>query len=109
MHADWGGIRQRGPEACTRQVTARGSWPGQARALFLHRTTTRTMASTQQPKGRDGVLTALDLLIQALNIAKDACGIPPAQVAFGSASVLLTMIRVCFSLLPEDEFVAHVV
>ena len=52
------------------------------------------MASPQQPKGRDGVLSALDVLIQALNLAKDSCGIPPAQVAFGSASVLLSMIRV---------------
>ena len=52
------------------------------------------MASSQPPKGRDGVLSALDVLIQALNLAKDACGIPPAQIAFASASVLLTMIRV---------------
>jgi hypothetical protein len=51
------------------------------------------MASTsQQPKDR--VPPALDVLIQVLNIAKDSCGIPPAQVAFGSASALLTVIRV---------------
>ena len=61
------------------------------------------MASSQQPKGRDGVLTTLDLFIQALNIAKDACGIPPAQVALGSASVLLTMIRVRSSLFRENK------
>jgi hypothetical protein len=57
------------------------------------------MASSQQQKGRDGVLSTLDVSIQALNFAKDSCGIPPAQIAFGSASVLLTMIRVCFLLL----------
>ena len=62
-----------------------------------------TMASSQQQKGRDGVLTTLDLSIQALNIAKDACGIPPAQVALGSASVLLTMIRVRFSSFREHK------
>ena len=56
------------------------------------------MAPSQQTTGRDGVLTTLDLFIQALNIAKDACGIPPAQVALGSASILLTMIRARFSL-----------
>ena len=67
------------------------------------------MASSQQPKECDGVLTTLDLFIQTLNIAKDACGIPPAQVAFGSASVLLTMIRVRLSLLREDRVPAHVV
>ena len=61
------------------------------------------MASSQQQKGRDGVLTTLDLSIQALNIAKDACGIPPAQVALGSASVLLTMIRVRFFLSREHK------
>ena len=52
------------------------------------------MASSQQPKGRDGVPPTLDVFIQALNFAKDSCGIPPAQVAFGSASALLSMIRV---------------
>jgi hypothetical protein len=61
------------------------------------------MASSQPPKGRDGVLSTLNVLIQALDIAKDACGIPPAQIALGSASVLLTMIRVGFPILCEDE------
>ena len=56
------------------------------------------MASTsQQPKKRrDRVLPTLDLVIQTMNLAKDTCGIPPAQVVFGSVSVLLTMIRVRF-------------
>ena len=54
-----------------------------------------TMASTsQRQKGRDGALSTLDVLIQVLTIAKGACGIPPAQVAFGSAVALLAMIRV---------------
>ena len=47
----------------------------------------------QQKKGRDGILSMLDLVIQTVNLAKDTCGIPPAQVVFGSVSVLLTMIR----------------
>jgi hypothetical protein len=55
------------------------------------------MASTSQPpKGRDGLLSTLDVFIQVLTTAKDTCGIPPAQIAFGSASALLTMIRVHF-------------
>jgi hypothetical protein len=54
--------------------------------------------TSQQQKGRDGAISALDVSIQALNIAKDTCGILPAQVAFGSASVLLSMIRACFPL-----------
>ena len=53
------------------------------------------MASTPQPpKGRDGVLSTLDVFILGLGLAKDSCGIPPAQIALGSAVVLLTMIRV---------------
>ena len=61
------------------------------------------MASSQRPKGRDGVISALDVFIQTLGIAKDACGIPPAQIAFGSAGVLLTMIRVRSPLLGEED------
>jgi hypothetical protein len=78
-------------------------------ALFSLPHPISTMASSQRPKGRDGVQMTLDLLIQALNIAKDACGIPPAQVAFSSASVLLTMIRVCFSPFREKKFPTHAV
>jgi hypothetical protein len=66
------------------------------------------MASPQPPKGRDGVLSTLDLLIQALDLAKDACGIPPAQIALGSASVLLTLIRVRSPTLREDNHLIHV-
>jgi hypothetical protein len=66
------------------------------------------MASTQQPKSRDGVLSTLDDFIQALIVAKDSCGIPPAKIAFGSASVLLIMIRVCFLLLCKDKFLIRV-
>ena len=71
---------------------------------------TSTMTSTSQPtRGRDVVLPTLDVFIQVLNIAKDACGIPPAQVALGSASSLLTMIQVRFPLLRwEDQPPAHV-
>ena len=68
------------------------------------------MASmSQQPKGPDGVLSTLDLFIQALNFAKDTCGIPPAQAAFGSVSAVLTMIRVRFSPLCEDNLLTRVV
>lgn len=66
------------------------------------------MTSTPKPpKGRDGVLITLDLFIQGLDLAKDACGIPPAQAVFASASVLLAMIKVRFTLLCEVESVIH--
>ena len=62
------------------------------------------MASrSQSPKGHDGALSTLDVLIQVLSLAKDTCGIPPAQIALASAVVLLTMIRVRFPLLGVDE------
>ena len=67
------------------------------------------MASTSQRQdGRDAVLPTLDVFIQVLNIAKDACGILPAQVAFGSASALLAMIRVHSPLLRKDELLTDV-
>jgi hypothetical protein len=53
------------------------------------------MASkSKQSEGRDRILSVLDALILALGLARDACGVPPAQIAFGSARILLTMIRV---------------
>ena len=67
-----------------------------SRELFSHPPRTSTMASSQQFKGRDVVLSTLDGSVQVLNLAKDTCGIPPAQIVFGSASVLLTMIRASF-------------
>ena len=56
-------------------------------------------SASQQSKGRERVLPTLDVFIQVLNIAKDTCGIPPAQIAFGSAGVLLSMIRARFPFL----------
>ena len=49
---------------------------------------------SQRPKGQDSVLSTLNVAIDILNLAKDLSGILPARAAFGSVSVLLTMIRV---------------
>ena len=55
-----------------------------------------TMTSeSPDSKGRDNTISTLDGLIQVLGLAKDTCGIPPAQAAFGAVSALLTIIRVC--------------
>ena len=54
---------------------------------------------SQRPKGQEKVLFLLNAGIQAVNLAKEASGVTPAQVAFGAAGVLLTMIKVCFSVL----------
>lgn len=53
-------------------------------------------ANSRPPEARDGTLSSLNVAIEVLNLAKDITGIAPAQAAFGSASALLTMIRVRF-------------
>ena len=52
-----------------------------------------------QSKRRDNVLSSLNVTIEALSLAKEASSITPAKVVFGSVSIILTMIRVGFSLL----------
>ena len=53
------------------------------------------MASkSQRQEGSDGLLPALDVAIEVLNLAKEISAITPAKAAFGSVSVLLAMIRV---------------
>jgi hypothetical protein len=63
-------------------------------------------ANSQRPKGRDGVLSSLNMAIDAINFAKDIIDIAPAKAAFGSVSALLTMIRVRFFLF-RDELRVH--
>jgi hypothetical protein len=48
----------------------------------------------QQPKGRDGVLSALNVAIEGLNLAKEISSITPAKAVFSSVSILLVMIKV---------------
>ena len=63
-------------------------------------------STSQRQKGRDRALPALDAVIQALSLAKDSCGIPPAQAVFGVASVILTTIRVRLSPLCDENFLS---
>ena len=49
---------------------------------------------TQQPEEREGTVSALNAAIEALNLAKEVASITPAKAVFGSASILLAMIRV---------------
>ena len=66
------------------------------------------MASTSQTQeGRDGVPSTLDADIKVINIAKGTCGIRPVQIAFDSASALLTTIRVQFHLFRGYDVRAH--
>ena len=59
-------------------------------------------------KSNDRMISTLDGLIQVLDLAKDTCGIPPAQAAFGAVSILLTMIRVCHPRFWYYDLLAHV-
>ena len=65
-------------------------------------------ANSQQPKGRAGALSSLNMAIDVLNLAKDVVDIAPAKAAFGSVSALLTMIRVRFCSFCADGGRAHV-
>ena len=51
-------------------------------------------AESQQPKEREGAISVLDAVIEALNLAKEISSITPAKAVFGSVSVILTMIKV---------------
>ena len=53
------------------------------------------ISRSQRSKRRDAGLSALDAFIQTLSVAKDTCGVPPAQIALASACILLTAIKVC--------------
>ena len=67
------------------------------------------MASTsQQTKERDGAVLTLDALIHSLSLAEDTCGLLPAQIALGSAIILLTMIQVRFPIFSGDELLTRV-
>ena len=67
------------------------------------------MASmSQNQKGRDDVPSTLDADIKVLDRAKGTCGVRPAQIAFDSASALLTTIRVRSHLFGGYEVRIHV-
>ena len=51
-------------------------------------------ARSQRSKGQEGALSSLNVAIDAMNLAKEVCGISPAKAPFGAVIVLLTMIRV---------------
>ena len=62
---------------------------------------------SQRPKGRDGVLSSMNMAIDGLNLAKEISGVAPAKAVFGSVAVLLTMIKVCFLPVCDETFQIH--
>ena len=55
------------------------------------------MVEPQQPKRQEDAISALNEAIKALN-SVEVSGFPSAKAVFGSATVLLTLIRVRFLL-----------
>ena len=62
---------------------------------------------TQRPKGRDGVVSSLNMAIDGLNLAKELSSVTPAKAVFGSVGILLTMIRVRLLLFPDEMLQVH--
>jgi hypothetical protein len=58
-------------------------------------------AKTQRPKGRDSVLSTLNVATEAPTLAREVSSTKPAKAAFGFVSVLPTMRRV--RLLPRVD------
>jgi len=97
-----------------KETTAYLCWPSGSSVLLSHRTVTPQLprvstmdAKTQRPKDREGAISALNAAVEVLNLIKEAASVTPAKAAFGSVSMLLTMIRVCLVLVYSDGLQAH--
>jgi len=64
-------------------------------------------ARSQRPKDREGVISLLNVTIEAMNLAKEISSITPAKAAFGSVSALLTMVKVSLLLFCDDLLQIH--
>ena len=64
-------------------------------------------ADPRREKRRDNVLSTLNVAIEATNLAKEFSSVTPAKAVFGSASVLLTMIRVRLLPFSDDTSQVH--
>ena len=62
---------------------------------------------SQRPKGKDQTISSLNVAIEGLNLAKELSSVTPAKAVFGSASILLTMIKVSFFLFYDDVTQTH--
>ena len=55
-------------------------------------------ADSSQPKEREGIISALNGAIEAMNLAKEVSSVTPAKAVFGSVSFILTMTKVSLPL-----------
>jgi len=61
----------------------------------------------QRPREREDAIETLNAAIKDMDLAEKASCIAQAKIAFGSASILLTLIRVCFPLFRQDLLRVH--
>jgi len=64
-------------------------------------------AKSQRPNEQEGAISALNAAIEDLNLAEKVSSIPPAKAVFGSVTILLALIRVCFLLFRHDLLRVH--
>ena len=64
-------------------------------------------ANSLSSKGRSVTLSFFNAATKALNLAREASSIAPAKAVFGSASVLLVMIKVLSST-PQPRLSLHI-
>jgi len=60
-------------------------------------------AKSQRQEERENAVSSLNAAIEAVNHAENISNIPPVKAAFGSASILLSMIRVSFLLVYDSR------
>jgi len=90
-----GAVARQPPIAIGVRILLRGPRPtstSQRDCLYFGGMDTKS----QQPKGRDSILSSLNVAIEAVNLAKEISSVTPAKAVFGSVGVLLTMIKVRF-------------
>jgi hypothetical protein len=64
-------------------------------------------AKPQRLKDRDGVISALNVAIDALKLAEETSRITPIKTVFGSVDILLATIRVRLLLVCNDSLQVH--
>ena len=55
-------------------------------------------AGSQRPNGRNSTISALDVAIEVLALAKEVSSIAPAKAVFATVNVILTTIKASFPL-----------
>jgi hypothetical protein len=57
---------------------------------------------SQQPKGQEAAISALNTAVEAMNLAEKTSTVAPSKIVFGSVSTLLALVRVCLPLFCND-------